>query len=422
MSGGTICRGCIDQYPQKIETARDIPLRVKRVNNILGTDIDAGAITRIIESLNMTIHSESEGTFRVNPPTYRVDITREIDLIEEIARIYGYDRVPVTLPPISVVTVMKDHKEILVDRIREILKGAGFSEIITYSFISPGSADLLGLKSDDRRRKSVKIRNPLLEDQSIMRTTLIGSLLETMRKNAHNSFFDLKVFEIGRVFSKRLEGELPIEKNLLGCLVTGLWHDDLWSSKKYADFYDLKGSIENIFDGLKISGFKFRSDCMEPFLHPGKSCSIHVGEQLIGFLGEVHSDVLIRMDLKNRAYIAEIDLDFLKRIFSDEIRYRGLPRYPSVVRDVAFIVGEDLEANTMIEFATDIGKELLEKISIFDVYSGKSIPCGKKSLGLRFTYRASERTLTDDEVNNLHSGIVKSIVDLTGAKIRGEEN
>jgi phenylalanyl-tRNA synthetase beta chain len=422
IAGGTVCSGCIDQYPHKVETARDIPLRVRRINDILGTDIDAGDITRIIESLNMVIHRENEGTYLVNSPTYRVDITREIDIIEEIARLYGYDRIPVTLPPISVATVIKDRKQILVDKIREILKGSGFSEIITYSFISPGSADWLGLKEGDERRKSVKIKNPLTEDQAVMRTTLISSLLETMRKNAHNSYFDLKVFEMGRVFFYRQDGELPVEKSLLGCLITGLWHDDLWSSNMYADFYDLKGCIENIFDSLKISGLKFRSDCRETFLHPGRSVGIYAVDQYVGFLGEVHPEVLMRMDLKNPAYVVEIDLDILKNLFSGDIRYRGLPRFPSVVRDVAFIIGEELEADKMCEFAMDINKELLEKVSIFDVYSGKSIPHGKKSLGLRFTYRAPERTLTDDEVNQVHSGIVKSIVDLTGAKIRGEEN
>jgi phenylalanyl-tRNA synthetase beta chain len=422
ISGGAVCKGCIDQYPKKIEVAMDIPLRVKRVNNILGTDINADTVTGIISSLNMDIRKEDEDTYRVNPPSYRVDITREIDIIEEIARLYGYDHIPATLPPISVVTAMKDRKGILVDRIRETLKGSGFSEIITYSFISPDSVDWLGLNSDDERRRTVKIKNPLTEEQSVMRTTLISSLLETMRNNAYNSFFDIKIFEIGRVFFKRKEGELPVERNLLGGLITGLWYDDLWSSKMHSDFYDLKGCIENICDCLKMSGLKFRSDCREPFLHPGKSCSLFIDDQLIGFSGEVHPDVLVRMDLKNRAYVVDIDLDILQNIFTDEIRYRGLPRFPSVVRDVAFIVGEDLEANIMLEFVTDIGKELLEKVSIFDVYSGKSISRGKKSLGLRFTYRAFGRTLTDDEVNDVHSGIVKRVIDLTGAKIRGEEN
>lgn len=422
ISGGTICKGCIDQYPQKVETARNIPLRIKKVNNILGTDIDAAEIVRILTSLDMTVHAEKNGTYRVTPPTYRVDITREIDLIEEVARLYGYDKIPVTLPPVSVVTVSKDRKEILVERLREILRGSGYSEIITYSFISPASLECLGLGVGDERRKTVKIKNPLTEDQSVMRTTLVNGLLETMKRNGNNGCFDLKVFEIGRVFFHTQEGELPKEKDMLGCLITGIRDDDLWLSTMQADFYDLKGCMENIFDGLKITGLKFGSDCHGTFIHPGKSSEICVGDQRIGFLGEVHPDVLMRMDLKNHAYIFEIDLDILADLFSGEMFYNDIPRFPSIVRDVAFIVGWEMEADKILNLAKDMGKELLEKVTVFDVYSGKSIPHDKKSLGLRFIYRASERTLTDDEVTQVHGSIVKNIVDLTGAKIRGEGN
>jgi phenylalanyl-tRNA synthetase beta chain len=280
----------------------------------------------------------------------------------------------------------------------------------------------LALKEDDERRKRIKIINPLSEDQSVMRTTLVSSLLETMKKNAHNGCFDLKMFEIGRVFFHRKQGELPVEKNLLGCLITGQLYDDLWSSKMYADFFDLKGCIENVFDGLKISDLIFRSDYRETFLNPGKSSGIYVGDQFIGFLGEVHPDILMRMDLKNGAYVYEINLDILENLFTGEMLYKELPRFPLVVRDVAFIVGQELEAQKILNLAMDMNKELLEKVSIFDVYSGKSIPQGMKSLGMRFVYRSSDRTLTDDEVSQMHAGIVKSIVDLTEAKIRGEEN
>ena len=190
----------------------------------------------------------------------------------------------------------------------------------------------------------------------------------------------------------------------------------------YADFYDLKGCIENIFDGLKIAGLEFRSDHLEAFLHPGKSCGIYAKNRLIGFLGEVHPDVLLKMDLKNSAFVAEIDLDIVSDMFSDEVLYKDLPRFPSVVRDVAFVIGQEMEADKMVKLAVEIDKELLEKVSIFDVYFGKNIPQGKKSLGIRFVYRASDRTLTDDEVSLLHGNIVKKIVDLTGARIRGEEN
>jgi len=422
ISGGIVCKGYIDQYPKKVETARDIPFRIRRVNNILGTNIDAGEMTKILERLDMTVCRESDEIYQVTPPTYRVDIEREIDLIEEVARLYGYDHIPVTLPPVSVVPVMKDRNKNLLDRIRKCLGGSGYSEIITYSFISPAFVDWLGLATGDARRKNVKIRNPLTEDQSIMRSTLICGLLETMKKNANNGCFDLKVFEIGKVFFHHKDGVLPIEKNMIGCLITGLRSDAFWSSKLHADFYDMKGCVDNIFDDLRIPGLKFRSDHREAFLHPGKSCGIYTDDRLIGFLGEVHPDVLMRMDLKNPAYVFEIDLDILANLFSGEVLYKDLPRFPSVVRDVAFVVDQGMEADKMLNLAMDMSKELLEKVSIFDVYTGKSVPHDKKSLGLRFTYRTADRTLTDDEVNQVHGGIVKSIIALTGARIRGEEN
>ncbi|MGZ3594357.1 MAG: phenylalanine--tRNA ligase subunit beta [Syntrophales bacterium] len=422
ISGGRVCRGYIDRYPQQVEVAGNIALRRERVNEILGTDIDGTEIVDILESLGMTISTEKDGLYRVTPPTYRVDIAREIDLIEEIARLYGYDRIPATLPLVSVTAVTRDRQQIVVDRIRDLIRGSGYSEIITFSFISPESVKLLGIKENDDRQNMVKIRNPLTEDQSVMRTTLVASLLETMKKNAHNGCLDLKLFEIGRVFFHRKEGGLPIEKSRMGCLITGMFYDDLWCSKIHADFYDLKGCIENIFDGLKIAGLEFRSDQREAFLHPGKSCGIYAKDRLVGFLGEVHPDILLRMDLKNRAYVAEIDLDIVSTMFSEEVLYKDLPRFPSVVRDVAFVIGQDMEADKMLKLAVEMDKVLLEKVSIFDVYSGKNIPQGKKSLGVRFVYRASDRTLTDDEVNLLHGNVVTQIVDLTGARVRGEEN
>jgi phenylalanyl-tRNA synthetase beta chain len=423
LAEGSVYKGCVDQYPLTVQTAKDIPLRVKRVNRILGTDIGTDDVVNILKSIGMVVREDGEMQYRVTPPTYRVDITREIDLIEEVARLHGYDRILVTLPDVSVMTASGDHKVILEDRIRGLLKGSGYSEIITYSFIAPESVDILRLKENDERRNLVEIRNPLTEDQSVMRSTLIYGLLETMKKNAHAGCSNLRVFEVGRIFIHQQEGELPVEKNKIAGLLTGLRDDDLWSVKENpGDFYDLKGSIENILDDLRISDVQFRSRHEEPFLHPGKSCEIYAGGHFLGFLGEIHPHVLVQMDLKNPALVFEINMDVLAACFSGKIVYKDLPKFPSVTRDVAFLVKREMEAEEMFRLAWNTNKELLEKVSIFDVYSGKSIPQGLKSLGLRFSYRATDRTLTDDEVNEIHSVIVKGMVAVTGAKIRGEES
>lgn len=422
LAGGTVLKGCIDQYPRTVQTIADIPLRIDRVNDVLGTDIEDGEIVRLLETIEMDVHKAGEERYHVTPPTYRVDITREIDLIEEVARLYGYDRVPVTLPDVSVMTSAEGRRKILEDRIREILKGSGCSEIINYSFISPDAVDIMGLNEDDDRRNLVKIRNPLTEDQAVMRSTLVYGLLETMKKNAYAGCFKLRVFEMGRIFIHRREGELPVEKSRLGGLLTGLRNDDIWSSKETnGDFYDLKGCIENILDDLKVFDVQFTSGHEESLLHPGKSCAIYAGKQLLGFLGEIHPDILVKMDLKYPAVVFELDMDILETCYSGRIVYHDPPKFPSVVRDVAFLVTQRLEAEDMLHLARSLNKELLEKVSIFDVYSGKSVPDGMKSLGLRFSYRASERTLTDEEVGEIHGEIITKMIDATGAKIRGEE-
>ena len=422
LAGGTVCRGCVDQYPTTVQTAKDIPLRINRVNAILGTDINAGEVVRILRSIEMEVREDSEKTYRVTPPTYRVDVTREIDLIEEVARLYGYDRILVTLPDVSVLTATRAGKVVLEDRVRELLRGTGYSEMITYSFITPESVDILGLKENDERRNLVKIKNPLTEDQAVMRSTMVYGLLEMMRKNAHVGCFNLKVFEMGRIFIHQREGELPVEKNRLGGLLTGLRGDDLWSGKEIkGDFYDLKGCIENILDDLKIKGVLFNSRHEEPFLHPGKACGIYAGDRYLGFVGEIHPHVLDKMEFKNPVMVFEVDMDVLAMCFDEKIVYHDPPKLPSIVRDVAFQVQGSVEAEEMLRLASSTDKELLEKVTVFDVYSGKSVPKGMKSLGLRFSYRAFDRTLTDDEVNEIHTAIVKEIVDVTGAKIRGEE-
>jgi phenylalanyl-tRNA synthetase beta chain len=254
-----------------------------------------------------------------------------------------------------------------------------------------------------------------------MRTTLVYSLLETMKTNAHSGSLDLKVFEVGRVFIHRKDGELPTEKNMIGCLITGKRYDNMWSQGQDVDFYDMKGCVENIFDGLKIREIEFRSDYRDAFLHPGRSCGIYAQGRFIGFLGEVHPDTMLNMDLKSRACVAEINLDVVANIFTGDILARELPRFPSVVRDVAFLIGGDVEANKVLTLALEMDKELLEKVNVFDVCPSGNTPGGRKSLGIRFVYRASNRTLKDDEVNELHGKLVREIVDVTGARIRGEE-
>ena len=436
LSDGSICKNLIDQYPKKIKMAKNIPLRVHRVNEILGTEIDAGEMKNILEGLEMKVKKTvrlgspkssrlslpkaDEGDYAVTPPGFRVDISREIDLIEEISRLYGYDNVPISLPSALAGSEVKDRKQILTDNIRVILNGYGYSEVINYSFTTPESANILRFKGDDKSRKFVRIKNPLVEDISVMRTGLVYGLLDTMRKNVNVGNFDLKIFETGKVFIGKEKGELPVEEERIGALLTGSRYDDLWHFKGlFSDFYDLKGCVENLFDALGIHDIQFKSDIDLDFLHPGRSCRILAGKKEAGFLGEIHPKVLEKMDITPRAVVFELDLLMLLGLFSKKMLYREIPRVPSVSRDVAFVIDKTMESKEILMLALKKGEELLENIEIFDVYYGTGVPEGRKSLAVRFTYRSPDRTLTDKEVSEVHERIIKKIVDSTDAKIRG---
>ena len=423
LSGGRICKNYIDQYPRRIKPVKNILLRVKKVNEILGIKIKAGEIKKTLKSLEMTVNKTENGNYYVTPPTFRVDISREIDLIEEIVRVYGYDSIPMSLPAVPMRADIRNEEKTLEDKIRVVLAGQGYSEVINYSFIMPESANILGLEEDDKCRKFVMIKNPLTEDQSVMRTGLVYGLLDTMRKNANIGCFDLKIFEKGKVFIAQEEGELPLENEKIAGLITGSRYDNLWHFKELlSDFYDLKGCVENLFDGLMIRDIKFRTGTNVPFLHPGKSCGIFAGDKEIGFMGEVHPEILEKMDLKRRAVVFELDFDFLATLYTERAFYGEIPRFPTSARDVAFLISKDMEGGKILDLAVKQGEELLEKAAIFDVYSGKGIPEDMKSIALRFTYRSPDRTLTDDEVDEVHDRIADRIVNLTKAKIRGKEN
>ncbi len=422
LSGGYICKGYIDEYPRKIQAVRDIPLRPERVNRVLGTHIDSAEMKDILERLEMTVTDNGKEGYLVTPPTFRLDISREIDLHEEIARIHGYENIPTSLPELSAGTGTLNEKRALECRIRTICNGCGYSEVINYSFTTPSSADILGLSIDDPGRKVIRLKDPLSEDMSVMRTGLVYGLLETMRKNISTGNCDLRIFEIGKIFNDIGE-ELPMESERVGGLVTGSRYERSWhfDDGLHSDFFDLKGCVENLFDALNISGVRFESDCYRPFLHPGRSCRIMVGDSVVGFLGDVHPDILEKMDIRGRAVVFELDLQSLADFSHGESVYRDIPKFPSVSRDVAFVVSEAVEGSSILDLIRKEEEKLLEYTNIFDVYNGKGIPDGEKSLAVRFTYRSADKTLTDSEVDKVHNRLVEKIVKQTCAKIRGLE-
>jgi phenylalanyl-tRNA synthetase beta chain len=417
-TGGVICKNIIDEYPKKVPVIENITLRLSRIRQMIGTTVGAKDVENILKSIGMSIKKAGKDQYLVTPPTFRVDITREIDLIEEIVRLYGYDRVPISLPPVSVTELDIIPRLALEERLRRLCIGSGFSEIINYSFTTPASADYLDFPTEDERRRFVKIKNPLTEEQSVMRTTLAFGLLETLKKNNNNASFNIKVFEMGRAFLQHQCGVLPEEKNILAGLAAGKVSDDLWGGKANIDFYDLKGILENIFYDLKLDTCRYRAETSEPFLHPGQAAGIYLNEVRVGYLGQVHPRVLQKMDIKNNSYLFEINIDMIEKYVGASIRCKEISKFPAVARDVAFVLPILMEADKMLEIVLGQHEDLLENVAIFDIYAGKGLDEGAKSLGLRFSYRALDRTLTDAEINSIHDKIVHNTVRLTGAKIR----
>lgn len=419
LAGGEVNPGAIDNHPNPIVPPPTINLSTQRTNAILGTTFSRDEIKETLGRLSFTVHDRDEDQLTATPPSYRVDVTESIDLIEEVAQVSGYENIPSTLPPTPNHPRKEDISLLLEKKTKGHLAQQGYNEIITYSFISPTELANLNLPPQDHRMNVLNILNPLSEDQSAMRTTLIPGLLTTMRNNIHQKNLDLKLFEVGQVFLVRDGDKLPEERKMLAALVTGLYQEESWNvEKRDVDFYDLKGCLENLMDELHIRDYSF-SPCQDsPVLHPFKALNIMVNHENVGIMGEVHPHVMDNFQLPQKAYIVELSLSPLIPHFSVHAGFRHLPKYPPVYRDIALVIDEQTPAQTVYDTIVKFKNKFIEEIKIFDYYKGKSIPVGKKSLAYRLKYQAYDRTLTDLEVNVLHEELIKILYRELGAEIR----
>ncbi len=407
LGGGIVARGAVDAYPRKIDPLK-ISLRFPRVNHILGTSIGPKEIQGYLESLHLEVRESGPDSFQVTAPTYRVDLTREIDLVEEVARLHGFHRIPVTLPSGRVAPVSKTPMQKGIERARRILTGFGFWEVITYSFISTQVLQDLKISPEDKKAKPFRIQNPLSEDQAVMRTTLLPGLLYTARNNIHRQNLDLKLFELGRVFFPRKAEELPEEVENLGGILSGLREEESWAKgKAECDFFDLKGTLEGLFEGLGVAGVQFLPDPQIPFLHPGRAGRVCVGGEEIGIMGEINPGVRELFDLREKVFFFELNFQKIVARMTERRTFTALPRYPAVTRDLAVMVGEAVAAGDLLKTLWKANEGWIKEIRLFDLYQGNPVPAGKKSLAFRLVYQKEDRTLTDREVNEFHQKLVE---------------
>jgi phenylalanyl-tRNA synthetase beta chain len=423
LAGGKLAEGVIDVYPRPFPE-RVIELSVKRTNGLLGTRLSQDEVGAYLKSIELEVEPLDQDRLKVVPPTFRVDIMRPEDLMEEVARLRGYDQIPTTHPVSDVVARKPDKKLPVRDRLRQLLAGCGFSEVVTYSFISREACDQLLLHGQDPRRQMVSILNPLTEDQTVLRTSLLPGLLATMYRNSKQRNEDVKIFELGKVFLRPPtagQDRLPEEIEMISGLWTGARHAKTWHFEETkVDFYDIKGVVEALCAGLSITRVRFAplTSADFPYLRPGYAAQIQAGNEGLGAVGELSTEVLKDFGLNQVAYCFDLNFDRFVDHASEEKRAKAPSRFPYTTRDMALILSNTVEVQALLDFVEGMEQSLIERVEIFDVYTGSPIPKGSKSLGLRFTYRSSERSLTDDEVNGIHEAMTRDVLKKFNAHLR----
>ncbi len=418
VSGGTPVAGVIDVHP-KPAPSKCIPLSVRATNRLLGTDITEETIIDLLESIEIKLDGKervgNEDVISFSPPSYRVDLARPEDLMEEVARLYGYERIPTTLPVMTATEIRAGATTLrcLRDKCRDKMIGYGFSEAINYSFIHSDSASKLQIPEDDPRHGVVSLLNPLTEDQAVMRTSLLPGLLETMGRNLSKQVKTLRIFEVGKAFLVHGDEELPKERETLAALWTGDRQASSWSTQSIpSDFYDIKGITAALLGdlGLEDPLYSKKGASSGPYLRPGYAAGIAIDGENIGLVGEIHPDVLSTFGLKQTAFIFELFLDRLADYLPDHKKISGISKFPAVARDVTLIVDKQLEAYQLLDKVKQMEAQLVEEVSLFDVFDGGAIPEGKKSVSFRITYRSAEHTLEDESVNQTHTAICEQII------------
>ncbi len=419
LAGGEVIQGIIDNYPAP-RRPREIDLRVDKTNRFLGTELSRETMGSYLQALELEVHPSGENVLRVKVPCFRVDLTRDWDLMEEVARMEGYDNIAVTNPPIRPSDEKEAPEVTTGDRVREIMVGLGFSEVISFSFIAPESADFLGAEKDSALRCFVPLLNPLTVDQSVMRTSLMPGLLSAVKTNLSYGEKDLKLFEWGRIFIRQGTEELPRERLALSGVVMGSANPKDWyREERAADFYDAKGVVEALLKALGSRGLVFERGDIPPWYLKDAASLIRLADQRLGTVGELAPEVLKRFDVDAPSVFAfEIDGTVLIEKVTGDRTFEPLAKFPAVYRDLSLVAKKSVECARIQAIILREGRELVESVALFDLFEGGKIGPSEKALAFRICYRSRESTLDGKDINKLHESIVEKIGQETGARLR----
>ncbi len=417
LANGRVAAGELDIHPRPWQQPR-IRFRPARANRLLGLELSEAEICEIFTRLQIRTEKEDGEGLVAEPPAWRFDLEREIDLVEEVARLYGYDRVPVGRAGVNPGEILDRPEIVNLCRVRELLAGYGYCEAVNYSFIDPEALARLDFPRSGRWFDLVRLKNPISSEMAVMRTSLLPGLLHNLALNLRVNVRDVRLFEVGRNFFARSDAPQPHEELYLAGVACGRRHTEHFSCKdELLDFFDLKGLLEDLAETLGAE-LEYLPDNFYPCLTPGQAAALFYQGRNLGSVGRLHHRVAEVYDFESDVFLFELLLDPLLAAAAEfRPSYQGLARYPAVYRDLAFVLDQGCPAGELHNYLCKQHK-LITGVEIFDIYTGGSLPAGKKSLAFRLTFQDPNKTLTDKKVNAIIAKLIKGIEKEFGAKVR----
>ncbi|EMF0277391.1 phenylalanine--tRNA ligase subunit beta [Enterococcus hirae] len=415
LAGGEVLQGAVAGSTYQVEDVT-VTITLSRINHYLGTDLTVKEVNEIFEALGFGCQSEGE-TFTVTVPPRRWDIKIEADIIEEVARIYGYDRLPSTLPSGETVAGSLTQEQATTRKIRTLLEDSGLHEAISYALTTEEKSRQFTIKDS----LVTRLDWPMSEDRSVLRMNLISGLLDNVNYNVARKNSDVAFYEVGRVFYQENDPltHLPQEVKHVALALTGTWQDKSWQTQaEVVDFYTIKGLLENLFEQLGIATeISYQATDSLKDMHPGRTAEIYLGETVIGFVGQVHPNTAKEYDVPE-TYVAEFDLSSVIEAAQKGMTFHAVTKFPSVSRDIAMLVAETVTNQEIVTVIQSAAGKFLTDIQLFDVYQGKNIEEGHKSMAYSLTFENPEATMTDEEINRSMTKIEKALSETVGANIR----
>jgi phenylalanyl-tRNA synthetase beta chain len=412
-AGGEILHGVSEAYPVKYEEII-VEFNLKRFERFVGKEIEKERIIEIFENLEINVDDKGE-LLLLTPPSFREDLEREQDFYEEIIRIYGFDNIESVLPELTInqsrVDTLKD-----IDLMRSIAValGTGLREVINYSFIPRDGLEKIRYNKADNE-KILEVRKPITEDFVIMRPTLLYSLIKNAKDNINRNITDIRFFETTKIF-KKVDEKIE-EEQRFGIILGGEPEKYIWNAKPASyDFYDIKGIVEEVFSKIRFEKYSLVRTEKESY-HPGRAADVYVGREYIGTFGELHPDVIENFDLKKRLLAAEFKLESLVKYSNKNIFYKGINKFPSVPRDLALVIEENILVGEVIKTISKLSP-IIEKVELFDVYQGAGVETGKKSIAISIVLREKNKTLEENEINLVITKILEKVKKDFGAELR----